>query len=197
LNENDNINFGSIIFSEENIMKKFKVYFFFNLNKKQEYIIYLESDLLNINNQYGYDLIKNIIKKINKESIVINFESNRFALSLKDCEYEDKNFYINNFEIRKCKKKTCKPNKEFPPFSLNSLLKNLIDDKVSLICKDNIYIMLIEKYNDIEEGKYDERFFENHEENTNKIGNVNQRNNKYNYKYQKYDDYRSNSCLII
>ena len=178
-------------------MKKFKVYFYFNLNNKQEYNFCIESDLLNINNQYGYDLIRNIIKKINNESIIINNDSKRFIISLKDCENEDNNIYINNFELRKCKKNTLKPNKELPPFSSNLLLNNIIDDNISLICKNNIFIMLSEKYNDIEEVKYNDDFFENYEENVDKIQNLNQRNNENNYKYEKYDDYKCNSCLII
>jgi hypothetical protein len=178
-------------------MKKFNVYFYFNLNNKQEYNFFIESDLLNINNQYGYDLIRNIIKKINNESIIINNDSKRFIISLKDCENEDNNIYINNFELRKCKKNTLKPNKELPPFNSYLLLNNIIDDNISLICKNNIFIMLSEKYNDIEEVKYNDDFFENYEENVDKIQNLNQRNNENNYKYEKYDDYKCNSCLII
>ena len=178
-------------------MKKFKVYFYFNLNNKQEYNFCIESDLLNINNQYGYDLIRNIIKKVNNESRVINNDSKNFIISLKDCENEDDTFYINNFELRKCKKNTLKPNKELPPFSSNLLLNNILDDSISLICKNNIYIMLIEKYNDIEEEKYVNDSFDNHEQSVNKIRELDQRNNEYNYKSEKYDEYKCNSCLII
>jgi hypothetical protein len=196
--ENDIISFGTTNISDINLMKKFKVYFYINLNQKHEYNFFIESDLLNINNQYGYDLIKNIIKKINNESLVINNDSKNFIMSLKDCENEDDNFYINNFELRKCKKKTLKPNKELPPFSSKLLLNSIIDDNISLICKNNIYIMLIEKYNDIDEKKYDnDGFFENHEQIVNKIKDLNQKINEYNYKYEKYDDYKCNSCLII
>lgn len=196
-NENDSTNLETFNISELNNMKKFNVYFYFNLNNKKEYNFFIESDLLDINSQYGYDLIKNIIKKLNNECLSINKDSRRFILSLKDCENGDNDFYINNFELRKCNKKTLKPNKELPPFSPNLLLNNIIDDNISLICKNNINIMLFEKYNDIEETKYDDDFFENHEKNINKIENFNQRNNEYNYKYENYDDYKCNSCLII
>ena len=195
--ENDNFNLGKTNISEINLMKKFKVYFYFNLNKKNEYNFFIESDLLNINNQYGYDLIRNIIKKVNNECRVINNDSKNFIISLKDCENEDDSFYINNFELRKCKKTNLKPNKELPPFSSKLLLNNILDDSISLTCKNNIYIMLIEKYNDIEEEKYGDDFFENHEQNINKIRELDQRNNEYNYKSENYDDYKCNSCLII
>jgi len=191
------MNLRIINFSEKNNMKKFKVYFYFCLNKNQEYILNIESDLLNIYNQYGYDLIRNIIKKINNESIVINNDSKKYSISLKDCENEDNNFYINDFEIRKCKKKSLKPNKELPPFYSSSLLKNLIEDSVSLICKNNLNIMLIEKDNDIEEEKFGDYFFKNHEKYANIKINLNQRNNKYICKYEKCDDNKYNNCLII
>jgi len=196
-NENDSTNLEIFNFSELNNMKKFNVYFYFNLNNKKEYNFFIESDLLDINNQYGYDLIKNIIKKINNECLAINKDSRSFILSLKDCENGDNDFYINNFELRKSNKKTLKPNKDLPPFCPNLLLNNIVDDNISLICKNNINIMLFEKYNDVEETKYDDDFFENHEKNINKIENFNQRNNEYNYKNENYDDYKCNSCLII
>lgn len=196
-NDNDNINLGTINFSKKNNMKKFNVYFYFNLNKEKEYNFYIESDLLNINIQYGYDLIKNIIKKINNESIVINNDSKSYTIFLKDCENEGNNFYINNFELREYKKKTLKPNEDLPPFSSNLLLNNIKDDIVSLVCKNNLYIMPLEKYNDIEEEKYSDDFFEDHEDNINKIKNINPTNNKYNCKCQKYDDSNSYNCLIM
>ena len=92
-NEDDDINIGISNVNDykiKNKIKKFKVYFYFNLNEKNEYIFPFESDLLNIDNQYGYDLIQNIINKINNESLVINYNSKDYLLSVKESQNDDK-----------------------------------------------------------------------------------------------------------
>jgi len=92
-NDDDNINIGISNVNDykiKNNIKKFKVYFYFNLNEKNEYIFPFESDLLNIDNQYVYNLIQNIIKKINNESIIINYDSKDYILSVKENENDDK-----------------------------------------------------------------------------------------------------------
>jgi hypothetical protein len=195
-NEDDDINIGISNINDykiKNNIKKFKVYFYFNLNEKNEYIFPFESDLLNIDNQYGYDLIQNIIKKINNESLVINYDSKDYILSVKENQNDDtKNFYINNFEIRKCKKKTFKPKDDVPPFSPELLLNNILDDTISFICKNNIYIILIEKFDDdIEEGKYEDDFAESEGQSENKNENQKIKDNNY------QDDSKCKSCIII
>lgn len=195
-NEDDDINIGISNINDykiKNNIKKFKVYFYFNLNEKNEYIFPFESDLLNIDNQYGYDLIQNIIKKINNESLVINYDSKDYILSVKENQNDDtKNFYINNFEIRKCKKKTFKPKDDVPPFSPELLLNNILDDTISFICKNNIYIILIEKFDDdIEEGKYEDDFTESEGQSENKNENQKIKDNNY------QDDSKCKSCIII
>ena len=195
-NEDDDINIGISNINDykiKNNIKKFKVYFYFNLNEKNEYIFPFESDLLNIDNQYGYDLIQNIIKKINNKSLVINYDSKDYILSVKENQNDDtKNFYINNFEIRKCKKKTFKPKDDVPPFSPELLLNNILDDTISFICKNNIYIILIEKFDDdIEEGKYEDDFAESEGQSENKNENQKIKDNNY------QDDSKCKSCIII
>ena len=195
-NEDDDINIGISNINDykiKNNIKKFKVYFYFNLNEKNEYIFPFESDLLNIDNQYGYDLIQNIIKKINNESLVINYDSKDYILSVKENQNDDtKNFYINNFEIRKCQKKTFKPKDDVPPFSPELLLNNILDDTISFICKNNIYIILIEKFDDdIEEGKYEDDFAESEGQSENKNENQKIKDNNY------QDDSKCKSCIII
>ena len=197
-NEDDDINIGISNINDykiKNNIKKFKVYFYFNLNEKNEYIFPFESDLLNIDNQYGYDLIQNIINKINNESLVINYDSKDYILSVKENQNDDtKNFYINNFEIRKCKKKTFKPKDDVPPFSPELLLNNILDDTISFICKNNMYIMLIEKFDDdIEEGKYEDDFAESEGQSENKNENLKPKIKEYDYQ----DDSKCKSCIII
>ena len=197
-NEDDDINIDISNVNDykiKNKIKKFKVYFYFNLNEKNEYIFPFESDLLNIDNQYGYDLIQNIINKINNESLVINYNSKDYILSVKESQNDDKkNFYINNFEIRKCKKKTLKPKDDTPPFSPELLLNNILDDTISFICKNNMYIILIEKFDDdIEEEKYEDDFTESEEKSGNKNGNLKQKIKEYDYQ----DDSKCKICIII
>ena len=70
-NNNINYNYENIIIKKYNF-KKFTINFYFKLNENKDFIFPIESDLFNIDNQYVYELIENIIKKINDKSITIN-----------------------------------------------------------------------------------------------------------------------------
>jgi hypothetical protein len=151
--ENDIINdhyFSNNLCNINTNMKKIEIYFYFKLSENNEYIFPVESDLLDINSQYGYDLIENIIKNINKKSITIKYNSKQYIVSLKDCEYESckKNFYMQNYELKFCNKKNMKPKIDLPPISLKTQLFNISDVKISLISKYHYNIMLIEKLED-------------------------------------------------
>lgn len=139
----NNINSNNFI----NIYKKFEVYFYIELNNTEHFIFPIESDLLNVNNQYISDLIKNIVKKINENSFIIKYNSTEFNLSLKENENdnEDNTFYINNYEVRLCKKKTLIPKFDLPNFSPNSLLSNIMNEKISFISKSPLNIMVRNK----------------------------------------------------
>ena len=148
-NENDNTN---ILYENSNIilnhLKFMKIYFYLKLNDKNEFIFPIESDYLNINKQYAYELINNIINKINNMPITINFSLKEYIISLKNSDNNSKEFYTNNFELRFCHKKTLKPNYDLPAFSPNSLLADFHNERISFICNNKLYIMLIEKYRD-------------------------------------------------
>ena len=60
-----------------NNLKQFEIYFFLKLNNDIEYVFPIQSDYLDIKEKYGFDLIKNIIKKINEQNIVV--ENNSFT----------------------------------------------------------------------------------------------------------------------
>ena len=138
------------------ILKKFEVYFFIKLDNKENFIFPIESDLLNINKQCISDLIKNIVKKINDNSFIVHYNSMEYLLSLKECEnyYDDNNFYINNYELRPCKKKTLLPKFDLPPFFANSPLLNIINEKISFITKNPLNIMLINKFQEYDENQF-------------------------------------------
>jgi hypothetical protein len=53
--------------------KQFNVYCYFNINKDISFIFPIKTDLFNINKQYIYELIKNVVKKVNNEKIVITY----------------------------------------------------------------------------------------------------------------------------
>ena len=102
-----------------NIIKKYKIYFYLKLNNNS-YIFPIISDNFFINKQYVYELIKNIVKKINEKNITINFNNNNYIISLRDIEEDDANFefYIKNYELKPCKKKNCTPKIDCQVFHL-------------------------------------------------------------------------------
>ena len=138
---------------------KFEVYFYFTIEGK-EYIFPIQSDFFNINNQYTYELIKNIIRKINEKKIIINCNNIDYIISLKDLEDpEDQNnndhdFYIKNYELKPCKKKNFLPKLDFPSLSPKSLLKNIEDKKLSFIIKNPLNIMIRENFEINKEEKF-------------------------------------------
>ena len=147
-NNNINYNYENIIIKKYNF-KKFTINFYFKLNENKDFIFPIESDLFNIDNQYVYELIENIIKKINDKSITINDNSNEYIISLKNYENNNKKeFFTENYELRLCNKKTLKPKFDLPPISSNFLLNNIVNERLSFICKNKLYIILIEKFED-------------------------------------------------
>ena len=137
-----------------NNIKQFEIYFFLKLNNDIEYVFPVQSDYLNIKEKYGFDLIKNIIKKINDQNIVVENNSVKYIVSLKDNDFEDednKDFYTKNYELKQCKKKTLKPKVHFPGYSPTSLLEDFINERISFVSKNDLNIMLREKYNDYKE----------------------------------------------
>ena len=127
--------------------KQYNVYCYFNINKDISFIFPIKTDLFYINKQYIYDLIKNVVKKINNEKIVITYNSTKCIISLKDIE-EDENidFYTKNYEIKPCKKKNFMPKYDSPSYSSYSLLNNIENENISFILKNPLNIMLREKY---------------------------------------------------
>ena len=140
------MNLSNYIENSLNNYKQLEIYFYFVINSK-EYIFPIQSDSLNIKKDYGYDLIKNIVKKINNNNLIIINNSIKYIVSLKDCEEDNnKNFYINNYELKQCRKQTLIPKQDLPGYSPTSLLENMINEKISFVSKNSLNIMLTEKY---------------------------------------------------
>ena len=146
--ENDFNEISKNIKNNENQFVIFDVFFYFTI-KNKEFVFQIKSDLFNINKQYKYELIKNVVKKINEKSIIINDNNTNYIISLKDCDdsedVNDKNFYIKNYEIKQCNPKSLTPLKDILEFSSNSLLKKIDSQKLSFISKTPLNIMIREK----------------------------------------------------
>ena len=70
------------------MFKQIQSIFFLKIDKINEFVYSIETDFLNTKNQYGYDLVKNVILKINEKKIIINLNSINHIVSLKDWEDE-------------------------------------------------------------------------------------------------------------
>ena len=131
----------------ENKVKNYNIYFYLNLNKENSFIFPIKSDFFKINKQYIYELIKNIVKKINNENINIKYNSKDYIISLKDIEDDDDfDFYIKNYELKPCKKKNFMPKSDCPNYSSSSLLKNIEKENISFVSKLPLNIMIREKF---------------------------------------------------
>lgn len=125
-------------------LKKLKIFFYLNINDNV-FILPIETDYFSINNQSVYELIKNIVKKINEKKIVIKIKSINYLISLQDIEDEDDyTFYINNYEIKPCKKRNHYPKDDSPNYSYTTLLKNIEFKNISFMSKNPLNIMLRE-----------------------------------------------------
>ena len=144
---------SNIIENNFNCLNKFVIYFYFKI-ANNEFVYPIETDFLNINKHNGYDMIKNIIKNINKKQITISLNNINYILSLKDSgEENNKYFYEKNYQIKPCHKKTLKPKNDSPNYCINSSPKEFINEKISFICNNEINIMLMEKFDNCGENK--------------------------------------------
>ena len=135
---------------------KFDVFFNFTIQKK-EFVFQIKSDLFNLNRQDSYELIKNIVKKINEKNITINHNNTNYIVSLKDFddseEENNMDFYSRNYELKPINKINFTSIKESENYSSDSLLKNIDNKKISFVVKNSFNIMFREKNeSNIEEG---------------------------------------------
>ena len=119
----------------------------------------IKSDFINIKNKYVSDLIKNMVKKINKKKIIIKINSIEYILSLKDKD-DDSNdsFFCSNYELKECDPNNLKPVNHSDRYSPNTSLKELINKKISFVSKNPINIMLIENYDSCKNGYINNKY---------------------------------------
>ena len=126
-------------------MKKFNVYYYIKNNENDIFLFCIESDYFDINTQCIFDLILNLIKKINLKQKIIDFNNKKFILSLKESENSD--FYIDNYELRENEKTTYLPKYDSPCFSPSSILSDLDSKEICLITKNKNALNLVEDKN--------------------------------------------------
>ena len=122
--------------SNENIYSKFEIYFSFLFNNK-EFLVSIESDVFNLNENNVQDLIKNIIYKINEKNIIFQHKKVKYIISLKDCE--DPDFYKDNYELRNYE------TKDFYKYPFDLPLSDIKDTKLYFVSKNCLNLM-IRKY---------------------------------------------------
>ena len=144
MNDKNSIDDGNI---KKNVIviKKFKVKFYFDFNKNKKITIPINTDSFNVNETYGYDLIKYIVKKINNSNFIIKDDKNiKYTISLKDIDEEENiDFYINNYEIKPFESWT---KKNYTNYCSTSLLKSINEGNIIFFSKNPLNIMLMKKY---------------------------------------------------
>ena len=133
---NNNINY------ETNVIKKFNVCFYLDLNKDNKYSFNFNTNEFNGGVYHIYNLIKYIVKKINDSNIIIKYNNDNYSVSLKDIDEENIEFYINNYEIKPFefwKKKDCQS------FSPKEMIKSINEEKIIFFSKNPLNVFLMKK----------------------------------------------------
>ena len=121
-------------------------------NKDNIFNFKIRTCFFDINNQYVYELIKNVVKIINDKKICVQINTINYVISLKDIEDEENmDFYMKIYELKLCSKKNYFPKDDLPCFSSSSLLNIIENDNISFISKNPLNIMLREKFENCEE----------------------------------------------
>ena len=186
---------------EENICEKinFIIYLYFNINN-QEFIFPIESPIYN-DNQYAYQLIVDIINKFNSEKKEITLKNKKYIINLKEADNDntDNNFYQNNY-ILKPAKKSFIPKMDMPNYCINTILKNLKNERICLLSINQQNILLKEIISDENMNIYNKKKYNDEEsdrikENKQKLKHNKKNKKRYNSK-NDYDTSRSH-CFIF
>ena len=190
---------------KENICEKinFIIYLYFNINN-QEFIFPIESPIYN-DNQFAYELIFDIIHKFNYEKKEITLNNKKYIINLKETFNDDtnNNFCQNNYVLKPAKK-NFKPKIDMPNYCLDTILKNLKNERICLfsINQQNILLQEIisdentmERMNIYNKKKYNDEESERIQENKKKLKHIKINKKRYNSK-NDYDKSCSH-CIIF
>ena len=90
-------------------------------------------------------MIPNIIKKVNSQKTIFDYNNKEFILSLK--ESDDIDFYIQNYDLKENEKIANFAKNDISFFSPSEILSNLISKQICLVPKNENLINLKEKRN--------------------------------------------------
>ena len=78
----------------------------------------------------------------------VSIQDKEFILKYNNNSSDD----FKSYEIRNCKKKNFKPKFDLPPYSNNTLVENVSEERLCLVCKNkNLLIMKQDLSNDSDE----------------------------------------------
>ena len=149
LDENYNSDESQYINNNRTQIKKFNIFFYFEFNKRKQFIIPISTESFNVNNIRVIDLIKYIIYKINNSNIIVKYNDDDYSISLKDLEDDDDDeeekldFYNNNYEIKPY---------EFwnknnsTSYCTSSLLSTINEENITFTSKNTLNVMLMKKF---------------------------------------------------
>ena len=125
------------LFQTTIIKSNFVVYFYVKINNI-DYTFPIE--LTNIDNNLSLiNLKKILVKEINKNKLEIEIDYRKYFLCLKE---NDENVYKEKYELRNCKKKNHFPKYELPALSDNSIVENIIGQRICILSKSNDVLLL-------------------------------------------------------
>ena len=151
LDENYNSDSSQNINHNRIEMKKFNIFFFFEFNKRKQFLIPICTESFNINNINIIDLIKYVIYKINNSNIIVKYNDEDYSISLKDLEDDDDekeklDFYIDNYEIKPYEFRT-KNNSQ--NYSTSTLLSAIKEENITLTPKNSLNVTPTKKFQSI------------------------------------------------
>ena len=148
LDENYNSDESQYINNNRTQIKKFNIFFYFEFNKRKQFIIPISTESFNVNNIHVIDVIKYIIYKINNSNIIVKYNDDDYSISLKDLEDDDDekekmDFYNDNYEIKPYEF-WAKNNST--SYCTSSLLSTINEENITFVSKNTLNVMLMKKF---------------------------------------------------
>ena len=148
LDENYNSDESQYINNNRTEIKKFNIFFYFEFNKRKQFIIPISTESFNVNNIHVIDVIKYIIYKINNSNIIVKYNDDDYSISLKDLEDDDDekekmDFYNDNYEIKPYEFWT---KNNSTSYCTSSLLSTINEENITFVLKNTLNVMLMKKF---------------------------------------------------
>ena len=134
----------------ENVKPKkydIKLHFYIKIGEQS---FHFETNLILESNQKVEDIIIWGLNSFNNAKHKITIQDKEYELRYNNNSADD----FNSYEIRECKKKDFKPKFDMPPFSNNSSIENVVEERICLVCNNKNLLILTRILN---EGDSDEK----------------------------------------